>query len=140
MTDCMVARGRVLAARADGRLAVELTTQDTCPGCRCGRLALAPARRPTELLLDGRAPVQLGEEIFVTMPASAVLRASLCLHGLVLAGLLVGAAVAAAVGFGDLGCLVGAVMGLSGAALIVRRTQRRWYSDAAKGLRVVPTA
>ena len=140
MTDCMVAKGRVLASRADGRLAVELNAEEACPGCRCGRLALMPARRATELSLDGQAPARVGEEILVTIPASTVLRASLCLHGLVLAGLLVGAVGAAAAGFGDLGCFVGAVMGLSGAALIGRRSQRRWYNDAAKGLRVVPTA
>jgi positive regulator of sigma E activity len=136
----MVVRGRVLATRADGHIAVELTGQDACPGCRCGRLALVPDRRRTELLLDRQPLIRSGEEIFVTMPSSAVLRAALCLHGLPLAGLLVGAAAAAAAGFGDPGCFVGAVTGMSSALLLLRRIQRRWYSDAAKGLRVAPTS
>jgi positive regulator of sigma E activity len=139
MTDRMVARGRVLAAHADGRLAVELTGQEACPGCRCGRLALASNVRRAELVLDGPTRVRIGEEILVTMPAAAVFRGALWLHGLPLAGLLTGAAAAAAVGFGDLGCLAGAVTGLTGALLLLRRIQRRWYSDAATGLRVAPT-
>ncbi len=136
----MVAKGRVLAAHANGRVAVEVTGQDACAGCRCGRLALAPSQHRTELVLDGRMPVSLGEEVVVTMPASTVLRAALCVHGLPMVGLLAGAAVAAATGAGDLGCLVGAVIGLSSALWLLRRIQRRWYSDVAKGLRVAPTA
>ncbi len=140
MNDCMVARGRVLATRADGHVTVELTSQDACPGCRCGRLALVPDRQRTARVLADQTPIRMGDEIFVTMPATDVLRAALCLHGLPLAGLLVGAALAAAAGFGDLGCVVGAATGLGGALAVLRRIQRRWYSDAAKGLRVEPTA
>jgi len=139
MTDCMVARGRVLATRVDGQLAVELMGQDACPGCRCGRLALTPSRRPTELVLDRQSSLRIGEEILLTMPASAVLRAALCLHGLPLAGLLAGAAVGFSAGFGDLGCLVGAVTGLSSTLLLLRRIQLRWYRKVAKGLRVAST-
>ena len=140
MTDSMVARGRVLAKHADGQMAVALTSQDACPGCRCGRLAFVPNRQQTTLVLDRQVSGPIGAEILVTMPASAVLRAALCLHGLPLAGLLAGAALAAVTGFGDLGCLVGAVIGLSGSLLLLRRIQRRWYRNAAKGLRVEPIA
>lgn len=140
MTDCMVARGRVLRAYAAGRFAVELGQQDACPGCRCGRLALGPTQRRAELVLEGDVPVRIGEEILVTMPASAVLRAALCVHGLPLLGLLGGAALAAAVGCGDLGCLAGASIGFISALLFLRRIQRRRYSDVAKGLRVAPIA
>lgn len=132
----MVATGRVLAARAPGRLAVELTSQDACPGCRCGRLMLMPDRRRTELLLDVDCQRPAGEEILVKLPATAFLRAALLLHGLPLVGLLFGAVVAAVLGSGDLGCAIGAVAGLSGTLLLVSRIQRRWYRDAAKGLRV----
>ena len=136
----MVAKGRVLAAHADGRLAVELAGPEACPGCRCGRLVLASNKHRTKLVLDAQAPVRIGEEILVTMPAVDVLRGALWLHGLPLTGLLAGALAAAAAGFGDLGCLAGAAAGLSGALLLLRRIQRRWHSAAARGLRVAPTA
>ncbi len=139
MTDHMVARGRVLAAHAPGRLAVELTGQDACPGCRCGRLALGGDKRRAELVLDGHAAVEVGAEILVAMPAPAVLRAALYLHGTPLLGLLAGAGIAAAAGFGDLGCLAGAVTGFAGALLVVRRAQRRWFRDLAGRLQVAPT-
>ena len=140
MTDCMVAKGRVLGVHADGHVAVELTGQDACPGCRCGRLTLVPKQHRAELMLNTHTSVRVGEEVLVTMPASAVLRAALYLHGLPLAGLLAGAAVAAAAGCGDLGCLGGAVTGCAGALLLLRRSQRRRYREAAKGLQVAPTA
>jgi len=76
----------------------------------------------------------------MTIPAGAVFRGALWLHGLPLAGLLAGAASAAAVGFGDLGCLGGALAGFGGALLLLWRLQRRWHTDAARGLRVAPTA
>ena len=140
MTDHMVASGRVLAAHEPGRLDVELTQRHACPGCRCGRLALGADLRRAEIRLDGQIPVAIGAEILVTMPASAVLRASLCLHGVPLLGLLAGAVIAAAAGFGDLGCLAGAIAGFTGALLLLRRARQRWYRDVASGMRVVPTA
>ena len=140
MTDRMVAQGRVLAARADGRLTVELLRQDACPGCRCGRLAMLAGKPRAELLLGERSGSSAGDHVAVTMPASAVLRASLCVYGLPTAGLLAGATVAAVAGFGDLGCLAGAVVGLCASLLALRGIQRRWYSDAASGLRVVSIA
>lgn len=140
MTDCITAKARVLAAPTDERVAVELTGRQACPGCSCGRLALVPERRLAEVTLDVPAQLREGEEILVTLPESAVLRGALWLHGLPLVGLLLGAAVAAAAGSGDLGCFAGAAGGFFGALALLRRRQGRHYSDAAGGLRVVPTA
>ncbi len=97
---------------------------------------LVPDQRRTELVLDVQPQRPAGEEVLVKLPATALLRAALLLHGLPLVGLLGGAVVAAMLGSGDLGCAIGAGAGLSGALLLVSKIQRRWYRDAAKGLRV----
>lgn len=140
MTDCIAAKARVLAAHADGRLAVELVGQQACPGCRCGRLALAPAKHRAEIRLDAPVRFQVGDEVIMTIPAATVIRGALWLHGLPLIGLLTGAAAAAAAGFGDFGCLAGSLTGFGGALLLLSRIQRRRHSDTTRGMRVAPTA
>jgi len=91
-------------------------------------------------MVDAPGLFHAGDEVTMTIPAGTMFRGALWLHGLPLAGLLAGAALAAAAGFGDFGCLAGALAGLGGALLLLSRLQRRWHTNAARGLRVAPTA
>jgi len=135
----MVARARVLASYADGRVSLELVRSPECRGCRRGCLGFqAPGR--TELTL-GRAPyLHAGKEVLITLPASDVLRGALWLHGGPWAGLIAGAFAGAMTPYGDVGCLVGAAAGLATALLIVNRLHRRWREHALRRLHVAPVA
>lgn len=137
MTNSLVARASVLAAHADGRLSLQLVGRQACPGCRCGRLTL-PEQGVLELELAERAWIPRGTEVLVSTPARDVLRGAAWLHGVPWALFVLGATLAAAAGFGDLGCLLGGVAGLGTALLLLRCTQHRWQALPAAALRLTP--
>jgi positive regulator of sigma E activity len=137
--DCMVARARVLAIYSDGRVSLELVRSAACRGCRRGCLGFqAPGR--TELVLTPAPHIRPGKEILLTLPASDVLRGALWLHGGPWLGLLAGACAGAMLGYGDLGCLMGAATGFGAALLIVNRLHRQWRGHVLGRLHIAPVA
>jgi positive regulator of sigma E activity len=135
MTDSLVARARVIAVHADGRLSLRLSGAQACPGCRCGRLTLA---EPAVFDLELAQPVWIsaGTEVLVSTPATDVLRGAAWLHGLPWISMVLGAAFGAAAGFGDLGSLLGGVVGVGAALLALRGTRHRWRALPGTALRV----
>jgi len=125
----------VLAAHSDGRLSLKLIGAAACPGCGCGRL-LSPEPGALDLELAQRVGVPAGTEVLVSTPVADVLRAAAWLHGVPWALTVIGAALGAAAGFGDLGCLVGGVSGLGTAVLLLRSTRHRWRGLPTTALRV----
>lgn len=121
MTDRLLARATVLAADGEDRVLLRPLARDACPGCRCGRLSEAEPKALSLAIDPSAARLARGAEVTVSMPARAVLRAAVRLHGLPWISMLAGAGAAAAIGLGDLGCLLGGSAGFGAALLYLRR-------------------
>ena len=134
-----MARAKVLAAHADGRLAVEVVASQGCSGCRCARIA-APGTRVARLELGSPLPLKVGDELRITIPAREVLRGALRLHGLPWIALLVGAAGGGLTGLGDFGCFLGACAGLAVALVFLSRTREGPARRALSALELVRSA
>lgn len=139
MAESLVARAKVLATYADGRLAVEILGSQGCSGCRCARIA-APGTRVSRLELVSPLPLTVGDEIEITIPAREVLRGALRLHGLPWIAVLVGGAGGHFTGLGDLGCLLGAGAGLAAALVFLSRTREGPARRALSTLELVRSA
>lgn len=110
--DCLSVEAEVTGITDDGHIDLRIVRGTGCESCsglcqwqRAGMLRLRPDAR-SEMMRDGT-------RVLVTLPADIALRSALLLHGVPLGGLLAGAALGTLVVAGDLGSLVGAVLGLA---------------------------
>ena len=110
----MISRARVSAVHAENLVDVEFLPATRCRGCE-GACTWFRAVDSGPLRLRATAPLSLGESVLVSLPARQVLLGAVLLHGLPWAMLLLGGSLGALMGGGDLSCLFGAVLGLSGA-------------------------
>ena len=118
MTQSLVARGRIVAVHPDHAVTIECDT--ACPGCRCGR-SFAASQRTVRLPIAESAAAEIGTALEIRIRASELLRSSLWLYGVPWTMLVAGTALGAAIGRGDLGPAVGAILGLAAGILIVKR-------------------
>jgi len=122
MTESLVARGRVLVVHADDD-AVTIECDVACPGCRCGRFFGSEKRR-VKLPL-GRGPWRtVGSTLAIRLPESEFLRVSLWVYGAPWLAMLVGTMVGAATLPGDVGALLGAVVGLTLGVMVLTLSAR----------------
>ena len=84
------------------------------------------------------APPCAGTPVLVSLPHRCVLQASLLLHGLPWAALLLGAACGALIFHGDSGALVGAVVAVGLAVLLTPALRRRAERNAIHSLKLIP--
>lgn len=134
----MTARGVVLGIAEDGFVDVELDEAPRCAGCAgmCMWRRI-DADRKTRLPVAGACP-RAGTPVLISLPQDCVLRASLILHGLPWAALLLGACCGALTLHGDLGALLGGTAAVGLAVLLTPRLRRRIERHALDGLTLTP--
>jgi sigma-E factor negative regulatory protein RseC len=132
----MTADAVVVAARAGGRVDLEFTPK-LCAGCAgtCLWKRLQATRLERLSTVGEFAP---GTEVSVTLPERRVLAASLLLHGLPLAAILVGAALGAAFGHSDAATLTGAVAGIAVAVAAAKPLGQRLERSTLARLVIAP--
>jgi positive regulator of sigma E activity len=108
---CLTVDATVLAADPSGFVDVEIDSASRCAGC-AGTCMWGRGRQTPMARLRSGASLAPGDRVRVSLPAGALLRSSLLLHGLPLAALLTGGALGALVTQSDLGCLAGAIAAL----------------------------
>lgn len=114
------------------RVSVSVARTSPCERCASGRgcgLGLGdPGRRTPatlELELPAGLPVAVGDPVTVAIGEPAVLRAALIVYGMPAAGLVAGAAVAAAFGLGEMAAVAVSLAGFGLACLLARRSACR---------------
>ena len=134
--ECMTTRALVRAVH--GTLVdVEFLPAPRCRGCE-GSCIWFRAPKVSELRLRATAPLTVGQAVLVSLPARYVLLGAVVLHGLPWAMLLLGGLAGGLAGNGDLGCLIGAVIGFGGALVVMSGWHRRLETTTSNELRVVP--
>jgi sigma-E factor negative regulatory protein RseC len=112
----------------NGKILIEADTQSSCGGCKsrsvCGVSGLGKyfsnTRKAIEVQCDN--DVRAGDELQLSMDEGDLLKAGLLAYLLPSVLALVGAAVAAAYGLGDIGAVLGAAAGVAIGLLIGRVT------------------
>lgn len=134
----MIADAVVVAARAGGFVDLEFMPK-LCAGCAgtCLWKRLQSTRLERLRTTGDFAP---GTEVTVTLSERRVLAASLLLHGLPLAAILVGAAAGAALGRSDAATLAGAVAGIGIALALAKSLGRRLERATLARLVIAPRA
>lgn len=126
-------RGTVLSVIGDGparHAIVEVSPRFRCARCEsgrgCGAGLLGSDRDPrrTEVLVGPHLQVFAGDSVEIELAPRNLLRASLLVYGLPLAGAVVGAALAWFSGLGDVAAALAALGGI-GAGLLVARQRLR---------------
>jgi positive regulator of sigma E activity len=132
----MTADAVVVAARADGYVDLEFSPSRQCAACAgtCLWKRLQSARLE-RLAVGNLVP---GTEVTVALSERSVLRASILLHGLPLAAILIGAAAGAAASGSDFGTMIGAVCGLTIAIAGFKGLSRRLEQATLADLVVTP--
>lgn len=123
------ARGRIVAIE-DGMAWVESPRQSACGSCvskgHCGTGLLGDAltgARVSRIAVRNTLDAQVGDEVVLGLPEDGVVRASLLLYGLPLAGLVVGMGLAQSAGDGW--ALLAGLAGLGAGLLLLRPLGRR---------------
>ena len=135
--------------RRDGRqVELALERDNACghcelsQGCGTGAIGRLLGRRQTTITIETDVPCQPGDRVTLALPDSALVRTSLLLYGLPLAGLLVtggGLQVAAAPEWVVVtGALIGLYAGFRLAALGARRLEQSGLAPYIRGIEVNP--
>lgn len=120
----MTAQARVRQLNADRTVQLDILEAPRCSGCEGTCIwRWAPA---SSLRLPSSLALQPDELVTISIDRRHLLLGSLVLHGLPWAGLLVGAVAGVWSVGGDLGALLGSVVGLAGGSILARRGQERW--------------
>jgi sigma-E factor negative regulatory protein RseC len=136
-SSCLTVDATVLAADG-GFVDVELDAASRCAGCS-GTCMWGRGRQTPVARLRTGAVLAPGDRVRVSLPAGALMRSTLLLHGLPLAALLAGGALGAWVTQSDLGCLAGALASLGLALYVVApRLRQRVESLTVARVVVVP--
>jgi len=133
----MTADAVVVRARADGRVDLEFANASQCAACAgtCLWKRLQSARLERLAAGSGLVP---GTAVTVSLPERSLLRASILLHGVPLAAILLGAAAGAAATGSDAGTLIGALVGLIAAIAGFRGLSRRLEQATLSHLLITP--
>lgn len=132
----MTADAVVVAARPDGVRDLEFQQR---PCAACAGTCLWRRLRATRLeRLPAIQQLSPGTAVTVALPERSVLIASILLHGLPLAAILLGAAAGAAATATDSGTLLGALAGLAGTLAVFKPLCRRLERYTLAQLAVVP--
>jgi sigma-E factor negative regulatory protein RseC len=115
----MIATTARVVSTDNGKVLIEADTQSGCGGCKsrsvCGVSGLGKyfsnTRKAIEVQCD--AHVRAGDELQLSMDEGDLLKAGLLAYLLPSVLALVGAGVAAAYGFGDVGAVLGAAAGVA---------------------------
>lgn len=122
----MIATSARVITVVNGTAQVEPVVQSGCGGCKtsssCGVSGLgkyfSANRKVISVSCD--ASVRAGDELHMTMSETDFLKAGVLVYLLPSSLMIVGAAVAATLGFGDVGAVAGAALGFAGGLLLVR--------------------
>ncbi len=134
--ECMTTRALVRAIFADGTVEVAFPPAPRCRGCEG---SCTWFHRPIETPIRVRVPVALevGQAVWISLPARYILLGAVLLHGLPWTMLLLGALAGALLGDSDLSCLGGALLGLAGATVVASGWQRKLESRTSDRLQVI---
>ncbi len=123
-------RGRVLAvylSTATPSARVEVTSALRCErcaagkGCGAGLFGASGGSRSIEARIAPGIAVDVGDDVSIEMAPHSLLRAALLVYGLPLAGALLGAGVAHALGLTDLGAGLAGLGGIAAGFVLARR-------------------
>lgn len=134
---CLTARGVVRGIADDGFVEIELEETPRCAGC-AGMCMWRRIDADRKTRVPATSPVRAGTPVLVSLPHRCVLQASLLLHGLPWAALLLGAACGASTLHGDFGALVGALVAVGLAVLLTPELRRRVEQNAIHSLKLTP--
>ena len=132
----MTADAVVIAARADGHVDLEFRPR-LCDGCAGACLWKRIQSTRLEQLKTSHA-LSPGTEVLVALPERRVVAASLLLHGVPLAALLLGALLGMAIGQSDAATLAGATGGLALAVAAAKPLGRRLERATLARLLITP--
>jgi positive regulator of sigma E activity len=134
---CLTAEAVVVAARANGCIDLEFQPAAGCAGC-AGTCLWKRLQSTRIERLHAPGVFRTGTRVSVSLPERRVLLASLLVHGLPLAAILLGAGAGAALIGTDLGTLVGAVLGIGIALVSCRPLGRRLERATLARLEIGP--
>ena len=123
-SDCLSVEATVCAVRGDGSVELEFKETPRCAGC-AGSCTWSRPRASERARFTCSLPLEPGDIVRVSLPASHILGSALLLHGLPWASLLGGALVGTAIAQSDLGTLLGALTGVVLALAATRSLRRR---------------
>ena len=122
----MIATSARVISIVDGTAKVEPTLESGCGGCRsssaCAVSGLGKyfSNKRQAITVQCDAAVNAGDELQVTMSEGDFLKAGLLAYLLPSLFTIIGAGLAATLGYQDAGAVVGAVLGFAGGMLLVR--------------------
>lgn len=129
-------RGRVLTVDTDKPAAVvEVAAAFKCArcasgkGCGAGLLNDDTRRRRVDARIASGIDVHAGDEVRIQLAPRHLLDAALIVYGMPLGGALAGAAIAYALGLGDLYAVFAALGGIAAGVIIARRRLRGVLCD-----------
>ena len=133
----------------DGRrVELELLRANACgdcelsQGCGTGAIGRLLGRRSRPLVIQTDLDCEIGDEVVVTLPESALVKSSLLLYGLPLLGLVFGGLIASLPGLSEplvvLFALIGLFAGFRIAARVAQKLEQRGHVPHISKLRVNP--
>ena len=134
-SSCLTVAATVVRDAGSRHFDVAMDASERCAGCS-GFCMWSWGSQERTASVTSDLPLAVGDRVTVSLPADRLLGVTLWLHGLPLAALLAGGAVGAAATQSDLGCLVGAVVGLGGTLGFAPRLRRRAERLTAEQVRV----
>ena len=137
-----------VVSRDGRRVEVELQRGSACShcelseGCGTGAIGRLLGHRRRSLVIETDTACKPGDEVLLSLPEAALVRASLMLYGLPLLGLLAGGSLAIALSSAEWLVICGAALGLfAGFRLAARGTQKleqRGFAPHISDIRVNP--
>ena len=126
-------RARVVHSSGDN-VWVEAMAPEDCgvcegQGCASRRLGELFQLRPRQYAVTSQLPVAPGDSVIVGIPDGIVLKTAFYLYGMPLGLIMTGALLFQAWFPGDLGAVMGSLMGMSAAGLLIASSGRKHRAD-----------